>query len=134
MASTFKLIFLLIHLHTYSSQGKILCVTLVEIMAKCILNKSLWGVSHLGQAKLFDCNQIQGQVASQNWWLFLAMLLSIKKNFATWWVLMKNIQIKNYFCGFMILYYRLPWQFLHLLFNYWQLLQVPFRGVSWSFQ
>ena len=28
-------------------------------------NWSLWGVSQLGQAKLIDCNQIQGHVASQ---------------------------------------------------------------------
>ena len=47
--------------------------TLVEIIAKWNLNLSLWGVSHLGQGKLLDCNQIQGNVTGQNWRLFLVL-------------------------------------------------------------
>ena len=36
-------------------------------------NWSLWGVSHLGQAELLDCNQIQSHVAGNNWWWLLDM-------------------------------------------------------------
>ena len=36
--------------------------TLLENNDKCNFNWSLWGASHIGQAKRVDCNQIQGHV------------------------------------------------------------------------
>ena len=44
----------------------------LEMMAKCNLNWSLGGVSHLGQAKLLDSNRIQGKAADKHWrWLLV---------------------------------------------------------------
>ena len=37
-------------------------LSLLENNDKCNLNWSLWGASHIGQAKLVDCNQIQSHV------------------------------------------------------------------------
>ena len=56
-----------------------------ESIAEWNFNWSLWGVSHLGQAKLLHCNQILGHAADQNWQLFLVM---IQKSF---WSLFFNV-------------------------------------------
>ena len=37
-------------------------VALLENNDKCNFNWSLWGDTHIGQAKLLDCNQIQHHV------------------------------------------------------------------------
>ena len=49
-------------------------LTYLATTTKWNFNWSLWGVSHLGQAYLLDCNQIQSHVAGNNWWWLLDML------------------------------------------------------------
>ena len=53
-------------------------ISYLATITKWNFNWSLWGVSHLGQAKLLDCNQIQSHVAGNNWWWLLDMILHSK--------------------------------------------------------